>query len=188
MTEKEFPNIARFARIPLLDAPTAIQRLARISQTLGPALRGVNLYVKRDDVTYIGGGGNKLRKLEFLIGEARAQGADTFITVGGLQSNHARLTAAASARTGMACELVLTRQVPRCDVDYECNGNMLLRSFDFCGESRGTASGRRPPRLCCRAGRFFADRMPRLRDLRARDCQSIPGNEDRLWRHHHSKR
>ena len=126
MTEKEFPNIERFARIPLLDAPTAIQRLARISKRLGPALRGVNLYVKRDDVTHIGGGGNKLRKLEFLIGEARAQGADTFITVGGLQSNHARLTAAASARTGMACELVLTRQVPRCDVDYECNGNMLL--------------------------------------------------------------
>jgi D-cysteine desulfhydrase len=86
----------------------------------------VNLYVKRDDIANIGGGGNKLRKLEFLIGEARAQAADTFITVGGLQSNHARLTAAASARAGMACELVLTRQVPRCDVDYECNGNILL--------------------------------------------------------------
>jgi len=86
----------------------------------------VNLYVKRDDIANIGGGGNKLRKLEFLIGEARAQGADIFITVGGLQSNHARLTAAACARAGMTCELVLTRQVPRCDVDYECNGNILL--------------------------------------------------------------
>ena len=126
MTEKEFPNIERFARMPLLDGPTPIQRLARLGQALGPALCGVNLYVKRDDIANIGGGGNKLRKLEFLIGEARARGADTFITVGGLQSNHARLTAAASARAGMACELVLTRQVPRCDVDYECNGNILL--------------------------------------------------------------
>jgi len=126
MTEKKFPNIERFARFPLLDGPTAIQRLARLGQALGPALCGVNLYVKRDDIANIGGGGNKLRKLEFLIGEARAQAADTFITVGGLQSNHARLTAAASARAGMACELVLTRQVPRCDVDYECNGNILL--------------------------------------------------------------
>src|SRR5262249_44059985 len=126
MTEKEFPNIERFARIPLLEGPTAIQRLARFGHALGPVLCGVNLYVKRDDVDNIGGGGNKLRKLEFLIGEARAQGADTFITVGGLQSNHARLTAAASARAGMACELVLTRQVPRDDSDYECNGKFLL--------------------------------------------------------------
>jgi L-cysteate sulfo-lyase len=118
----QFPNIERFARIALVDGRTAIQRLVR----LGPALCGVNLYVKRDDVATIGGGGNKLRKLEFLIGDARTQGADTFITVGGLQSNHARLTAAASARAGMACELVLTRQVPRDDIDYECNGNILL--------------------------------------------------------------
>jgi D-cysteine desulfhydrase len=126
MPKKEFPDIAGFARMPLLDGPTAIERLARLDQALGAALCGVNLYVKRDDVPNVGGGGNKLRKLEFLIGEARAQGADIFITVGGLQSNHARLTAAASARAGMACELVLTRQVPRCDVDYEWNGNILL--------------------------------------------------------------
>jgi L-cysteate sulfo-lyase len=126
MAEKEFPNIERFARMPLLTVPTAIQRLSRLCQAIGPALCGVNLYVKRDDVAHIGGGGNKLRKLEFLIGEALAQGADTFITVGGLQSNHARLTAAASARAEMACELVLSRQVPRDDVDYECNGNILL--------------------------------------------------------------
>jgi L-cysteate sulfo-lyase len=126
MTGKELPNIERFARMSLLDGPTAIQRLARLNQSIGPALCDVNLYVKRDDVADIGGGGNKLRKLEFLIGEALAQGADTFITVGALQSNHARLTAAASARAGLACELVLTRQVPRDDVDYECNGNILL--------------------------------------------------------------
>jgi L-cysteate sulfo-lyase len=126
MAEKVFPNIERFARMPLLTVPTAIQRLSRLCQAIGPGLGGVNLYVKRDDVAHLGGGGNKLRKLEFLIGEALAQGADTFVTVGGLQSNHARLTAAASGRAGMACELVLSRQVPRDDVDYECNGNILL--------------------------------------------------------------
>jgi L-cysteate sulfo-lyase len=124
MQAKEFPNFERFARMALLDGPTPIQRLARLGEAIGPGL--CDIYVKRDDVPTIGGGGNKVRKLEFLIGEARAQGADTFITVGGLQSNHARLTAAASARAGIACELVLTRQVPRDDVDYEYNGNILL--------------------------------------------------------------
>src|ERR1700731_2582207 len=119
-----FPTIDRFARIALLDGPRPIQKLPRLCQAIGPEVW--NLYVKRDALPNIGGGGNKPRKLEFLIGEAQTQGADTFITVGGLQSNHARLTAAASARAGLACELVLSRQVPRNDVVYECNGNILL--------------------------------------------------------------
>ncbi|MFY2565624.1 D-cysteine desulfhydrase family protein [Achromobacter ruhlandii] len=118
--------LQRFPRHPLLDGPTPIQRLAGLEAVLGAASNGVRLYVKRDDHMSLGGGGNKLRKLEFLLGEARAQGADTVVTVGGLQSNHARLTAAAAARAGMACELVLGRVVPRDDVDYEENGNMLL--------------------------------------------------------------
>jgi D-cysteine desulfhydrase len=74
----------------------------------------------------IGGGGNKLRKLEFHIGAALAARVDTVITVGGIQSNHARLTAAACARLGLACELILTRAVPKNDVEYELNGNVLL--------------------------------------------------------------
>ena len=86
----------------------------------------MRLFVKRDDVMGVGGGGNKLRKLEFLIGEALAQGCDTFITTGGIQSNHARLSAAAAARAGLACELVLTNMVPRDDEDYQRNGNVLL--------------------------------------------------------------
>ena len=203
MAEKEFPNIERFARMPLLTVPTAIQRLSRLCQAIGPALCGVNLYVKRDDVAHIGGGGNKLRKLEFLIGEALAQGADTFVTVGGLQSNHARLTAAASARAGMACELVLSRQVPRDDVDYECNGNILLdglfgarvhalpgsvNPLTFAESSRGRASGRRTPRLSRRAGRFFANRLSWLCGLCARGRRAIPGNEYRLSRRDHCKR
>lgn len=113
-------------RVTLLDQPTPIQRLERLEQTLGTAANGVRLYVKRDDLATFGGGGNKLRKLEFLLGEALAQGCDTFITTGGLQSNHARLSAAAAARTGLSCELVLTRVVPRDDEEYRRNGNVLL--------------------------------------------------------------
>jgi D-cysteine desulfhydrase len=115
-------NLDRFARHPLLTGPTPIEALTR----LNAELNGVRIFVKRDDLTGIGGGGNKLRKLEFLLGEALAQNADTIITVGARQSNHARLTAAASARAGLACELVLPRLVPRGDADYVQSGNILL--------------------------------------------------------------
>jgi len=115
-------DLSRFPRIRLLDGPTPIQELNRLNADLG----GVRIFVKRDDFTAIGGGGNKLRKLEFLLGEAKAQGADTVITVGARQSNHARLTAAACAHAGFRCELVLLRTVPREDADYVNNGNILL--------------------------------------------------------------
>jgi D-cysteine desulfhydrase len=115
-------DLSKHARHPLLEGPTPIQRLPRLSHEYG----GVNIYVKRDDLNGLGGGGNKLRKLEFLIGEALAMGADTVITVGARQSNHARLTAAAAARVGLQCELVLTRAVPRDDREYLENGNILL--------------------------------------------------------------
>lgn len=113
-------------RFPLLDGPTPIQRLARLEARLGASLGGAHLYVKRDDHTPIGGGGNKLRKLEFLLGEALGRGTDTILTVGGRQSNHARLTAAAAAKVGLSCELFLSRQVPRDDLEYVHNGNVLL--------------------------------------------------------------
>ncbi|WP_375464134.1 D-cysteine desulfhydrase family protein [uncultured Methylobacterium sp.] len=119
-------DLDRFPRLALLDRPTPIQPLDRLSAHLGAALNGVRMFVKRDDVAGIGGGGNKLRKLEFLLGAARAEGADTVITVGALQSNHARLTAAAAARAGFACELFLTRSVPRDDPAYTGNGNRFL--------------------------------------------------------------
>lgn len=115
-------DLSKFPRRALLEGPTPIQHLPRLSAHLG----GVNVFVKRDDLNGLGGGGNKLRKLEFLIGEALASGADTIITVGARQSNHARLTAAAAARVGLECELVLTRAVPRDDPDYVDNGNILL--------------------------------------------------------------
>ena len=119
-------SLSAFARADFLQGPTPIQRAERLEQLLGLQTRGIRLFLKRDDHMLLGGGGNKLRKLEFHIGAAQQAGIDTVITVGGVQSNHARLTAAACARLGIACELILTRSVPKADVDYELNGNVLL--------------------------------------------------------------
>jgi D-cysteine desulfhydrase len=118
--------LGAFARADLLQGATGIQRAERIEHHLGLPAMGVGLYLKRDDHMLVGGGGNKLRKLEFHLGEALKNGVDTLITVGGIQSNHARLTAAVCARLGLECELILSRAVPRADRDYELNGNVLL--------------------------------------------------------------
>ncbi|MDR0227284.1 MAG: D-cysteine desulfhydrase family protein [Burkholderiaceae bacterium] len=115
--------LERFARFPLVEGPTPLQRLPRLEQALGGRVR---LYAKRDDLMGLGLGGNKLRKLEFLIGQALEQGCDTFITTGGLQSNHARLSAAAAAKAGLACELVLASMVAQDDPAYAGNGNLVL--------------------------------------------------------------
>jgi L-cysteate sulfo-lyase len=115
-------DLSRFPKYRLLNGPTAVEPPIRVNAGLG----GIRVFVKRDDVDGIGGGGNKLRKLEFLLGEAIAQGSDTVVTVGGRQSNHARLTAAASARAGLRCELMLPRVVARETRDYLENGNVLL--------------------------------------------------------------
>ncbi|MGF6778252.1 D-cysteine desulfhydrase family protein [Paraburkholderia sp. GAS334] len=123
MSQTPTLDLTAFPRYRLIEKATPVQHLPRLSRQLGD----VDIYVKRDDVMGLGGGGgNKLRKLEFLLGEALAQGADTIMTVGARQSNHARLTAAAAAKAGLACELVLTRAVPRYDDDYIHNGNVLL--------------------------------------------------------------
>jgi len=115
-------DLSRFARYRLLAGPTPLEPLTRLNAELG----GVRIFAKRDDIASIGAGGNKLRKLEFLLGEAIAQGADTVLTAGARQSNHARLTAAASARAGLRCELVLSRVVPCETREYLRNGNIML--------------------------------------------------------------
>lgn len=126
MSSAVLPLLDTLPRIDLLDGVTPIQRLPRIEETLDLASRNIRLYVKRDDLMSLGGGGNKLRKLEYHLGQARHEGTNTIVSVGGLQSNHARLTAAAAARHGFACELFLSRVVPKDDADYERNGNVLL--------------------------------------------------------------
>lgn len=117
-------KLGGFPKFGLIDAPTPIQRLERLERALRLG-GGTRLWVKRDDLG-LGGGGNKLRKLEYLLGAALAEGCDTFVTTGGIQSNHARLSAASAARAGLACELVLARMVPRDDEEYRRSGNVLL--------------------------------------------------------------
>jgi D-cysteine desulfhydrase family pyridoxal phosphate-dependent enzyme len=95
-------------RVRFAHLPTLVEALPRLSEALG----GPQLLVKRDDQTGLAFGGNKTRKLEFLIAEAREQGAHTLITAGALQSNHCRQTAAAAARFGFKCILVLTGSAP----------------------------------------------------------------------------
>ncbi|WP_438464908.1 D-cysteine desulfhydrase [Marinomonas sp. PE14-40] len=108
-------------RVSLCHQPTPIEHMQRLSEHLG-----INLYIKRDDCTGLAGGGNKTRKLEYLLGEARGKDVDTLITLGGIQSNHARQTAAAAAKYGFNCELVLEDVEGTVKQDYYGNGNVLL--------------------------------------------------------------
>src|SRR6266536_331677 len=89
-------HIEKLPRFPLAQLPTPIEKLARLSRELG----GPELFIKRDDQTGLALGGNKTRKLEFLVGDALAQGADTLVTAGAAQSNHCRQTAAAAGKAG----------------------------------------------------------------------------------------
>jgi L-cysteate sulfo-lyase len=107
--------------VELARLPTPFEPMLRLSERLG----GPRIFVKRDDETGLALGGNKLRKLEFLLGDALAQGADTIITAGAMQSNHARQTAAACARLGLRCELIL-RGKPRQSYPYLRSGNAML--------------------------------------------------------------
>lgn len=97
-------------RVDLLGGPTRVERWARLEDALG--LRAGTLFAKRDDAAPLGFGGNKVRKLEFVVARAIQDGADTLVTCGGLQSNHARATAAAAAKQGLGCHLILSGARP----------------------------------------------------------------------------
>ena len=115
-------TLAAFPRVSLGHFPTPLEPMDRLSEMLG----GPRLWVKRDDCTGLSSGGNKTRKLEYLMADAQAQGADLVITQGATQSNHARQTAAAAARLGMACEILLEDRTGSEDPQYALNGNVLL--------------------------------------------------------------
>ncbi len=115
-------DLTRFPRLRLAHLPTPIEFLPRLSEALG----GPEIWIKRDDCTGLSTGGNKTRKLEYLMAEARAQGADTVMTQGAIQSNHARQTAAAAARLGMKCHLLLENRTASQEPQYLHNGNVLL--------------------------------------------------------------
>ena len=114
-------NLSRFPRIKLCHAPTALEKMDNLSKLLG----GPTLWIKRDDCTGMATGGNKMRKLEFLLGEALAQGATHIITQGAVQSNHVRQTAAC-AKLGLKCTALLEHRIQTNDSDYLQGGNVLL--------------------------------------------------------------
>jgi len=112
-----------FQRFPLMFGPSPIHRLERLTAELG----GAALWAKRDDCNSgLAYGGNKTRKLEYLVADALAQGADTLVSIGGVQSNHTRQVAAAAARAGLGCVLVQESWVDWPDVVYDRVGNILL--------------------------------------------------------------
>ncbi|MGA9797008.1 MAG: D-cysteine desulfhydrase [Rhizomicrobium sp.] len=115
-------HFSRFPRVHLAHLPTPLEPMERLSKHLG----GARLWIKRDDCTGLSTGGNKTRKLEFLMGEALAKGCDTVITQGATQSNHARQTAAAAAKLGLECHILLEDRTGNNSPDYTMNGNVLL--------------------------------------------------------------
>lgn len=115
-------RLAKFPRVALGHLPTPLEPMDRLSEELG----GPRIWVKRDDCTGLSSGGNKTRKLEFLMADAQTKGADTIITQGATQSNHARQTAAAAAKLGMACHILLEDRTGSNDGSYIMNGNVLL--------------------------------------------------------------
>ena len=115
-------HLSGFPRLRFAHLSTPLEPMERLSKHLG----GPRLWIKRDDCTGLSTGGNKTRKLEFLMGEAVAKGADTIITQGATQSNHARQTAAAAAKCAMECHLLLEDRTGNNSSDYTLNGNVLL--------------------------------------------------------------
>jgi 1-aminocyclopropane-1-carboxylate deaminase len=116
--------LTKFERYPLTFGPTPIEPLPRLSAALGGQ---VEIYAKRDDCNSgLAMGGNKLRKLEYIVPDAIASGADTLVSIGGVQSNHTRQVAATAAKIGMKCVVVQENWVPHHDAVYDRVGNILM--------------------------------------------------------------
>ncbi|MCB1716119.1 MAG: D-cysteine desulfhydrase [Candidatus Competibacteraceae bacterium] len=147
-------HLARFPRISLGTLPTPLEPMPNLSKLLG----GPNLFIKRDDCTGLASGGNKTRKLEFLMADALAQGADTVVTQGAVQTNHGRQTAAAAAKLGLQCEILLERRVAEPEPGYEIQGNVLFdrllgAKLSFHPPGDMNALGRQHTEQLCQSGR-----------------------------------
>jgi D-cysteine desulfhydrase len=114
-------RLEAFDRLELLSSPTPLEKLHRLSE-----FTGRDIYIKRDDITPLALGGNKLRKLEYLAAAALAEGADTLVTAGAIQSNHVRQTAAVAAKLGLKCVALLENPISTTQANYLTNGNRLL--------------------------------------------------------------
>lgn len=155
-------NLESFPRRHYSNGATPIEKMPRLTRELG----GPSLYIKRDDTLGFAGGGNKIRKLEFIMADALAQDADTLITCGAVQSNHCRLTLAAAVREGLRCRLVLEERVPD-SYDPEAGGNNLLFHLLDAERIRAVAGG----------SDMMAEMEKEARDLRSagRRPYIIPG-------------
>jgi 1-aminocyclopropane-1-carboxylate deaminase len=116
--------LEKFERYPLTFGPTPIEHLPRLTAALGGK---VEIYAKREDCNSgLAMGGNKLRKLEYIVPDAIASGADTLVSIGGVQSNHTRMVAATAAKIGMKCVVIQEKWVPHYDAVYDRVGNILM--------------------------------------------------------------
>lgn len=116
-----FEKLDQFPRAELIDVPTPLARLDRVSAHLD-----IDLWIKRDDLTELGAGGNKIRQLEFYFGDALAKGADTILITGAVQSNYVRAAAAVAAKLGLGSVLQLEKRVPGMGTRYQSSGNVFL--------------------------------------------------------------
>jgi L-cysteate sulfo-lyase len=134
------------SRVPLFNGPSAVEEMSRLRAELGAAPK---LLVKRDDAIPFGFGGNKVRKLEYALAQARAFGADTLVTLGGVQSNHARATAAAAAKLGLRCVLVVNGTPPERPTANALLDRLLGAEFEYIAsrDDRAEASERVMARL-----------------------------------------
>ena len=142
-------RLAAFPRCRLAHLPTPLEAMERLSSHFDD----VSLFVKRDDCTGLAFGGNKVRQLEFYLGQAVQEAADTVLITGAVQSNFVRTTAAAAARLGMACHIQLEERVPNVDALHRTSGNVLLNRIlgatlhsypvgeDEAGADRGEGEG-----------------------------------------------
>src|SRR5210317_1397993 len=130
--------LKKFERYPLMFGPTPIEKLNRLSESLGG---NIELYAKREDCNSgLAFGGNKIRKLEYIVPDAIASNADTLVSIGGVQSNHTRQVAAVAAKIGMKCVVVQEAWVPHEDAVYDRVGNILLTRL-MGADSRITEDG-----------------------------------------------
>ena len=129
-------NLSQFPRVSLAHLPTPLEPMPRLTKLLN----GPRIYIKRDDCTGLASGGNKTRKLEFLIADGLERGADTIITQGAVQSNHVRQTLAAAAHLDLNCKVLLETRVSAAPDSYNRSGNVLLDGL-FGGEIQYRDSG-----------------------------------------------
>src|SRR3954471_9537378 len=123
-TENDVLRLDKFKRYPLTFGPTPIEHLPRLTDAIGGK---VQIYAKRDDCNSgLAMGGNKLRKLEYIVPDAIESNADTLVSIGGVQSNHTRMVAATAAKIGMKCVVVQESWVPHEDAVYDRVGNIML--------------------------------------------------------------